>query len=59
MYCAGLSLAGEAMAHAIVPGIGIAFIFCGLSMFAIIVSGLITGVSVTLLTTFLARATIL
>jgi len=54
-----LSLAGEAMAHAIVPGIVIAFVIAGLSVFSMIVGGLIAGVSVAILTTFLARTTII
>ena len=54
-----LSLAGEAMAHAIVPGIVIAFVVAGLSVFSMIVGGLIAGVSVALLTSFVARKTII
>lgn len=54
-----LSLAGEAMAHAIVPGIVIAFVIAGLSVVSMIVGGLIAGVSVALLTSFLAQKTIL
>jgi len=54
-----LSLAGEAMAHAIVPGIVIAFVIAGLSVFSMIVGGLIAGVSVAVLTTLLARTTII
>ena len=54
-----LSLAGEAMAHAIVPGIVIAFVIAGLSVYSMIVGGLIAGVSVALLTSFVARKTII
>jgi len=54
-----LSLAGEAMAHAIVPGIVIAFVVAGLSVASMIVGGLIAGVSVAVLTTLLARLTII
>ena len=54
-----LSLAGEAMAHAIVPGIVIAFVIAGLSVASMIVGGLIAGVSIAILTTLLARATII
>lgn len=54
-----LSLAGEAMAHAIVPGIVIAFVVAGLSVLSMIVGGLIAGVSVAALTTLLARMTII
>ena len=38
-----LSLAGEAMAHAIVPGIVIAFVVAGLSVASMIVGGLTAG----------------
>ena len=39
-----LSLAGEAMAHAIVPGIVIAFVIFGLSAVSMITGGLIAGI---------------
>ena len=54
-----LSLAGEAMAHAIVPGIVIAFVAAGLSVYSMIVGGLIAGVGVALLTSVIARSTIM
>ncbi len=54
-----LSLAGEAMAHAITPGVVIGFVAVGLSVYSLIVGGLIAGVGVALLTSLLARATIL
>ena len=54
-----LSLAGEAMAHAIVPGIVIAFVIAGLSVASMIVGGLVAGVSVAVLTTLLSRLTII
>lgn len=54
-----LSLAGEAMAHAIVPGIVIAFVIAGLSVGSMIVGGLAAGVTVAALTTLLARTTII
>lgn len=54
-----LSLAGEAMAHAITPGVVIGFVFAGLSVTSLLVGGLIAGVSVAILTTLLARKTIL
>lgn len=50
-----LSLAGEAMAHAITPGIVIGFVTAGLSVMSLLVGGLIAGVGVALLTAFLAR----
>ena len=54
-----LSLAGEAMAHAIVPGIVIAFVIAGLSVASMIVGGLIAGITVAVLTTLLSRLTII
>ena len=52
-----LSLAGEAMAHAIVPGIVIAFVVAGLSVVSMLVGGLLAGLIVAMLTSFLARRT--
>lgn len=54
-----LSLAGEAMAHAITPGIVIGFVTAGLSVFSLLVGGLIAGVGVAILTALIARRTIL
>ena len=54
-----LSLAGEAMAHAIVPGIVIAFVISGLSVLSMIIGGLIAGLIVALLTSLLARRTLI
>ena len=54
-----LSLAGEAMAHAIVPGIVIAFVVSGLSVVSMIIGGLTAGIAVAALTSLLARMTII
>lgn len=54
-----LSLAGEAMAHAITPGVVIGFVIAGLSVFSLLIGGLIAGVGVAVLTAFLTRKTIL
>ena len=54
-----LSLAGEAMAHAIVPGIVIAFVIAGLSVGSMIIGGLTAGITVAALTSALARFTII
>lgn len=54
-----LSLAGEAMAHAITPGVVIGFVTAGLSVMSLLVGGLIAGVGVAILTALLARKTIL
>ncbi|MEM7216005.1 MAG: metal ABC transporter permease [Pseudomonadota bacterium] len=54
-----LSLAGEAMAHAIVPGIVIAFVVSGLSVISMIVGGLVAGITVAALASLVARMTII
>ncbi|PID61230.1 MAG: zinc ABC transporter permease [Gammaproteobacteria bacterium] len=54
-----LSLAGEAMAHAITPGVVIGFVTAGLSVMSLLLGGLIAGVGVAILTALLARKTIL
>ena len=54
-----LSLAGEAMAHAIMPGIVIGFVVAGMSVSSLLVGGLIAGVGVASLAALLARKTIL
>ena len=54
-----LSLAGEAMAHAITPGVVIGFVTAGLSVVSLLIGGLIAGIGVAILTAFLARKTIL
>lgn len=54
-----LSLAGEAMAHAIVPGIVIGFVVAGLSVASMIIGGLGAGITVAILTSVLARFTII
>ena len=54
-----LSLAREAMAHAITPGVVIGFVTAGLSVMSLLFGGLIAGVGVAVLTAYLARNTIL
>ena len=54
-----LSLAGEAMAHAITPGVVIGFVMAGLSVTSLLFGGLVAGVGVAFLTAYLARNTIL
>ncbi len=54
-----LSLAGEAMAHAITPGIVIGFVMAGLSVTSLLVGGLIAGVGVASLSALVAHKTIL
>lgn len=54
-----LSLAGEAMAHAIVPGIVIAFVLFGLSVFSMLAGGMIAGIIIALATSALASKTLI
>lgn len=54
-----LSLAGEAMAHAITPGVVIGFVTAGLSVLSLLVGGLIAGIGVAILTALITRKTIL
>ena len=54
-----LSLAGEAMAHAITPGVVIGFVTAGLSVVSLLFGGLIAGLGIAVLTAYLARNTIL
>lgn len=54
-----LSLAGEAMAHAITPGIVIGFVTAGLSVTSLLFGGLLAGFAVAVLTALLAQKTIL
>lgn len=54
-----LSLAGEAMAHAITPGVVVGFVVTGLSVYSLLIGGLIAGIGVAILTALLARKTIL
>src|ERR1700760_4977581 len=50
-----MSLVGDAMAHAILPGAAIGFLLSGLSLFAMTTGGLIAGCVVGLLTGLVAR----
>ncbi len=52
-----LSLMGDAMAHAILPGVAVGFLTAGLSMTAMMVGGLITGLVVALLAGLVSRLT--
>jgi zinc/manganese transport system permease protein len=52
-----MSLVGDAMAHAILPGAAIGFLFSGLNLFAMTAGGLIAGCVVALLTGLVARMT--
>src|SRR5205809_7224641 len=52
-----MSLVGDAMAHAILPGAAIGFLLSGLSLFAMTAGGLVAGFVVALLAGLVARAT--
>src|SRR2546421_2529453 len=52
-----MSLVGDAMAHAILPGAAVGFLLSGLSLFAMTAGGLIAGFVVALLTGLVARNT--
>ncbi|MDE2029647.1 MAG: metal ABC transporter permease [Alphaproteobacteria bacterium] len=52
-----MSLIGDVMAHAILPGIAAAFILYGLSFTAMGIGGLVTGLAVALVAGFVARVT--
>jgi zinc/manganese transport system permease protein len=54
-----LSLTGDAMAHAILPGAAVGFLVAGLSLPAMTVGGLIAGLAVALLTGAVSRMTTL
>ena len=52
-----MSLVGDAMAHAILPGAAIGFLVSGLNLFAMTTGGLIAGFTVALLAGLVARHT--
>jgi zinc/manganese transport system permease protein len=52
-----MSLVGDAMAHAILPGAAVGFLVSGLNLFAMTAGGLIAGFVVALLTGLVARMT--
>jgi zinc/manganese transport system permease protein len=52
-----MSLVGDAMAHAILPGAAIGFLISGLNLFAIAAGGLIAGFIIALAAGLIARAT--
>src|ERR1700690_957880 len=52
-----MSLVGDAMAHAILPGAAIGFLLSGLNLFAVAAGGLIAGFTVAILAGVVARTT--
>src|SRR5438045_9188695 len=53
----GMSLVGDAMAHAILPGAAIGFLLSGLNLFAMTTGGLIAGFTVAILAGVVSRTT--
>ena len=54
-----MSLTGDAMAHAILPGAAVGYLVSGLSLGAMTIGGLVAGMAVALLSGFVARLTAL
>lgn len=54
-----MSLAGEAIAHGILPGVAVAYVLSGLSVAGLTLGGLLGGLTVALLATWMSRTTIL
>ena len=54
-----MSLTGDAMAHAILPGAAVGYLVAGLSLGAMTIGGLVAGMAVALLAGFVSRATAL
>jgi zinc/manganese transport system permease protein len=54
-----MSLTGDAMAHAILPGAALGYLFWGLSLGAMTLGGLVAGLTVALLAGVVARGTVL
>ena len=54
-----MSLAGDAMSHAILPGAAVGYLFAGLSLSAMTIGGLIAGIAVALLAGGVARNSVI
>lgn len=52
-----MSLMGDAMAHAILPGVAVGFLTAGLSLSAMTIGGMVTGLVVAMLAGAIARVT--
>lgn len=52
-----MSLMGDAMSHAILPGVAAGFLLSGLSLGAMMLGGIVTGLAVALLAGLVARLT--
>ncbi|MCZ2328423.1 metal ABC transporter permease [Bartonella sp. F02] len=51
----GMSLTGDAMSHAILPGVATAFLLCGFSLISMTIGGIVAGIIVVLATTLISR----
>src|SRR6201996_1326624 len=54
-----MSLVGDAMSHAILPGAAVGFLVSGLSLPAMGLGGMVAGLAVALLSGFVSRTTVL
>ena len=54
-----MSLTGDAMAHAVLPGAAVGFLVAGLSLPAMTIGGLVAGLAVAFLSGLVARTTVL
>ena len=54
-----MSLMGDAMSHAVLPGAAIGYLIAGLSLFAMTMGGLVVGIAVALLAGLVTRSTVL
>ncbi|WP_455482218.1 metal ABC transporter permease [Bartonella sp. B35(2025)] len=54
----GMSLTGDAISHAILPGVAAAFLFCGFSLISMTLGGILAGIIVAAATTLISRNTI-
>lgn len=54
-----MSLTGDAMAHAVLPGAAVGYLIAGLSLGAMTIGGLLAGMTVALLAGFVTRTTVL
>ncbi len=54
-----MSLTGEAIAHGILPGIAVAYLLAGLSLFAMTIGGLVAGLIIATLAALVSRVTVL
>ena len=54
-----MSLLGDALSHAILPGVAIGFMLCGLSLTAMLAGGVVAGMVVAAIAGFISRSTAL